>query len=227
MPRVSAEEKEALKNREHRRFARVLERLGRKPDAVIDVGVRRGTPWLYKIYAAAKFVLVDPQKGGEKLMTDWPERDYVFVNKAAGRAPGRMMLNEQGAMSTFLERTELTRVRTKRRYKAEITTLDNIIAEHLPDAERIGLKIDTEGFELEVLAGLSEYTGRIDFVLTEASVLNRFKDSYNFSELVCELWSKGFRFYNILGNNKPAAPRVYDCLFFPKDDPAFDASERG
>jgi len=101
-------------------------------------------------------------------------------------------------------------------------TLDAIIDAHLPDAKRIGIKIDTEGFEMEVIAGLDRHLSRIDFLVSEASVLNRFEGSYNFSELVAALWDKGLRFYNLLGQTGLRAPRVYDCIFLQANDPAFD-----
>jgi FkbM family methyltransferase len=219
--RRKAQEKRKRALEDDARVARLFRSLGRKVDGVVDVGVRRGTPWLYEVFPDARFVLVDPQEGGEALLTARPA-DFVFVNKALGRAPGRRTINEQGAMSTFLERTTLTSVRTRKRYEAEIVTLDAVIAQHLPAARSIGLKIDTEGFELEVLAGLGAAASRVDFIVSEASVLNRFENSYNFSELIAELWKMDFRFYNILNPPYPKAPRCYDCLFFRKDDPAFD-----
>jgi len=204
-----------------RRFAAALRELERRPDAVIDVGVRRGTPWLYDVYADVPFVLVDPQEGGAALLTSRPKA-FVFVNKAAGRAPGHLTLHEQGAMSTFLTRTKLTEVPTHKSYDVEITTLDDLIDAHLPAARKLGLKIDTEGFEMDVIAGLDRHLPHIDFIISEASVLNRFEDSYNFSELVTEFWRKGFRFYNLLGEIETRAPRVHDCIFLQANDPAFD-----
>jgi FkbM family methyltransferase len=218
---MTREERRERKAASERRFAEALRALGREPDAVIDIGVRQGTPWLYEVFADAPFLLVDPQEGGESLLTARPS-SFVFVNKAAGRAPGRLTLNEQGAMSTFLARTELTHVPTRRTYEVEVVTLDDLIDLHLPDARRIGLKIDTEGFEIEVLAGLVRRLDRIDFIVSEASVLNRFEGSYNFSELVAALWDKGLRFYNFLGEPGLRAPRVHDCIFLPARDPAFD-----
>lgn len=219
--RRKAQEKRKRALEEDARVARLFRGLGRKVDGVVDVGVRRGTPWLYEVFPEARFVLVDPQEGGETLLTVRPA-DFVFVNKALGRAPGRLTLNEQGAMSTFLERTSLTNVATRKRYEAEIVTLDAVIAEHLPAQHSIGIKIDTEGFELEVLGGLSAAAARVDFIVAEASVLNRFQNSYNFSELVAQLWKMDFRFYNVLNPSHPKAPRFYDCLFFRKDDAVFD-----
>jgi FkbM family methyltransferase len=219
--RRKAQEKRKRALEEDARVARLFGSLARKVDAVVDVGVRRGTPWLYEVFPDARFVLVDPQEGGEALLTAAPA-DFVFVNKALGRAPGRMTINEQGAMSTFLERTSLTQVPIRKRREVEIVTLEATIAEHLADARRIGLKIDTEGFELEVLGGLGKAAGRIDFIVSEASVLNRFENSYNFSELVAQLWKMDFRFYNFLNPAHLKAPRFYDCLFFRKDDMVFE-----
>ena len=89
-------------------------------------------------------------------------------------------------MSTGLVRTELTAVPTRKAYEVEIATLDDLIDLHLPDAQKIGLKIDTEGFEMDVIADLDRHLQRIDFIVSEASVLNRSDDSYNFSELATD-----------------------------------------
>lgn len=218
---ITPEERRAHRRNSERRFAEVLRLMERKPDAVIDVGVRNGTPWLYEAFPGTPFVLVDPQEGGAALLTSKP-KDFVFVNMAAGRAPGRLSLNEQGAMSTFLTRTTLTEVRTRKTYEVEVSTLDAIIDAHLPDAKSIGIKIDTEGFEMEVIAGLDRHLSRIDFLVSEASVLNRFEGSYNFSELVAALWEKRLRFYNLLGQTGLRAPRLFDCVFLQANDPAFD-----
>src|SRR5437868_10611288 len=136
---TTPEERRAHRRNSDRRCAEALRVLERKPDAVIDVGVRGGTPWLYEVFPDTPFVLVDPQEGGAALLTSRP-KDFVFVNMAAGRAPGYLMLNEQGAMSTFLTRTKLTEVRTRKTYEVEVATLDTLIDAHLPDAKRIGIK---------------------------------------------------------------------------------------
>jgi hypothetical protein len=35
-----------------------------QPEIVIDVGVRKGTPWLYESFPDAFYILVDPQSTG-------------------------------------------------------------------------------------------------------------------------------------------------------------------
>ena len=62
-------------------------------DEVVDVGVRAGTPSLYQSFPAAKFFLVDPQKGGESLLEERPQ-NFEFLNIGLGSVPGKCILNE-------------------------------------------------------------------------------------------------------------------------------------
>jgi FkbM family methyltransferase len=199
---------------------RALAKTAYQPEIIFDVGVRKGTPWLYESFPDAFYILVDPQEVGSEILTSVPEK-YTFVNKALGSEPGKLILQEQGAMSTFLQRTVLTSKKVESTYEVDVITLDSLIEERARN-KRCGLKIDTEGFEAEVMRGLNKYADHFDFVVAEVSVLNRFENSYNFSELISLFYEKGFRFYNFLNEPKPKAPRFYDCLFLQKSDPRFD-----
>lgn len=201
----------------------VLRRLGRRPATIIDVGVRHGTPPLYRAFPNAHYVLVEPQRGAEETLRHRPA-SYVMVNKGAGAAPGTLTFSEMGGHSGFAERVPGANVVTKETYETEVTTLDLIIDEHAPTG-RLGLKVDVEGFELEVFRGLTRHLDRIDFIMSEVSVRDRFVDGYNLSDLVAELRDKGFRFFNILNPSKPIA-NFYDCLFLAKDDPLFGQPKR-
>ena len=103
----------------------------------------------------------------------------------------------------------------------EVTTLDRLI-DALEPAGRIGIKLDTEGHELEALKGLTRHLDRIDFIACEVSVLDRFAGGYRFAELIARLDAMGFRFYAIMSTPHPEQPlRYYDCLFLPADAPEF------
>lgn len=201
-------------------FQMVLHHLGRTPDVVFDVGVRQGTPALYNAFPDTRFILVDPQKSGTSALIHKPQQ-FDFVNKALGSKPSTLRIKEQKARTTFLERTALTAAPTTDEYDVEVVTLDALIAEYAPTG-KIGLKVDVEGYEMEVFRGLQAEAKRIDFILAEVSVRNRFVSGYNFSDLVSLLKEKGFRFYNIMNPSRPRAPRFYDCVFLPEGDPAFD-----
>lgn len=200
--------------------ASVLRRANRTPDLVLDVGVRRGTPFLYETFPDVEFVLIDPQKDGETLLTDRPKK-FTFLNKAVGSAPGKMTLTEQDGLSSFLARKQSREVEVQYEIEVDVTTLD-VILDNYPDKSKVGLKLDVEGYELEALKGLVRNIGKIDFIVAEVSVLNRFENGYDFSQMVAFLSDLDFRFYNLLGNTLVRPRNFLDCLFLRRNDPNFN-----
>ena len=84
--------------------------------------------------------------------------------------------------TSFLERSNLTKTGSRLESRTvEITTLDDLKSE-LSLEPPYGLKIDTEGFELEVIKGGSNFLKETQFVIVEVSILKRFYDSYSFEE---------------------------------------------
>lgn len=196
-----------------------LTRMRMEVAEVIDVGVAKGTPFLYESFPDADFVLIDPQKAGEALLEAFPAK-YKYLNIGVSDAPGHLTLNENKALSSFLERTPLTAVDVVDQYTVEVRTLDDVI-ETETKSSSIGIKVDTEGFEGQVVAGLNTCVERVKFVILEASILRRFHGSANFSELVAMMKDRGFHFFNILNESRRLPPRFYDIIFLRKDDPLF------
>jgi FkbM family methyltransferase len=186
--------------------------------SIVDVGVNHGTPALYRAFARLPFLLVDPQQDADARLRIRPH-DYRFANVALGAHPGAVAIHEEGGRSTALERTAATRVRDTETYQAEVTTLDLLLDAHrLPGP--IGLKIDTEGYELEVLKGLERHIGDIGFIICEASIRRRFVGGYAMADLVGALKAKGFDVFNFL-NAPKEKPNFYDLLFLREDNPLF------
>ena len=197
-----------------------LKSLDFKAKTIIDVGVHKGTVPLYEAFADRHFVLVDPQRGIEQQLLQKPPR-YTFVGKGLAATPGRLVLHEQEAgKTTFLERTELTAAPTVAQYEVETTTLDALLDSR--DCEPpVGIKIDTEGYELEVLKGLTRHWDAVEFVICEASIKRRFVGSYQMSELIAYMLGHGFLVFNFLNEVNPQ-PRYYDVLFVPQASHLFD-----
>lgn len=201
-----------------------LKAYGFEPDCVIDVGVHDGTPWLYRSFPQARFVLVDPQAECEAAVKNGVSpKSWDFRAVALGAEPGKARLNipetepgKGGAMASLMERTDkladsFTAVATR---DVPMITLDDLAAD-LPG--RIGLKIDTEGFELDVLRGGPETLKRCDFVILEMSVSHRFKGVAPPSAVIAELAKAGLQFRDVLAvaahAGKKAQPRHMDVLF--------------
>ncbi|WP_050527443.1 FkbM family methyltransferase [Pseudorhodobacter aquimaris] len=210
-----------------------LQSFGLAPDVVFDVGVDLGTPFLYGAFPDARFVLVDPRVESRAVLNDAKTpKKAQFFETALGRMPGRMTLNipfsdkgEHGEMASLGTRTDrisstFTRIEAR---EVAVTTLD-LLAADFPG--RVGLKIDTEGFEDEVLAGAKQTLKRTDFVILELSLTKRFAGIAPPSQIITRLAAAGLEFRDVLrmtGDGKGGgAPRLMDVLFtrWHSPDPA-------
>jgi len=193
-------------------FSRLMWPFKDRVDVIVDVGVRKGTPELYQAFDSNPFILIDPQIGAESWLESSP-KNYKFLNIGLGSKPGQLEFYEDFAKSSFLQRTALTADATTKKHIVKVDTLDNVVKSEKLEG-RIGVKIDTEGYELEVIKGIKNCSAQIEFIICEASIRKRFEDSYEFSELVVEMHKRGFLFYNFF-NEPMARPRFYDVMFLP------------
>jgi FkbM family methyltransferase len=193
-------------------------------EVIVDVGVDTGTPHLYNAFPDRKFVLIDPRAEAEHdTLANGAPRDYDFHACAVGAASGTLALHiptmRQGpnpAMAGFKPITGRMG-RTVTGYETRlvpVVPLDRIMQAY---PGRVGLKIDTEGYELEVLQGASETLPRCDFVILELSVTHRYDDLAPPSRVVAELAQAGLELRDILrstGDGRGGAqPRLFDALF--------------
>lgn len=192
------------------------------PDVVFDVGVFDGTAWLYNSFPDAKFVLIDPQaKSRDK--AEGKLKNFDFHAVALGDRQGEATLRipetkpgRGGAMASILPRADraANRFNSIEEVTVPIQTLDSIAADY---DGRIGLKIDTEGYEGQVLAGATETLKRTDFVVAEVSVAQQFEGVSQPSTLFAMLAEAGLEFRDMLAAatypGKRPRPHNMDLLF--------------
>jgi FkbM family methyltransferase len=74
-----------------------------------------------------------------------------------------------------------------------VARLDSIWSEIVHKDDRVYLKLDVQGFELEVLRGAESSLGSVDCVQAELSLIPLYQGAPTFRELMDELGARGFR----------------------------------
>lgn len=203
-----------------------LRRFGFAPRTLVDVGVGPGTPSLYAAFPDAELVLIEPladcEPALQRIVASHPGRYWLC---ALGAEPGERVLRVEPGnplKSSLLARTALTATGDPlEERRVPVTTLDRLLDEH-GFTPPFGLKIDTEGFELDVVRGATRFLQDALFVIAEVSVAPRFEGGYAFEEFVTAIRDQGFRTCDVLhvahGASSPGA-RYADMLFAKGDGP--------
>ncbi len=147
-----------------RAWRRLYRELLRPGDLVFDVGAHLGTRTRAMRRAGARVVALEPQALFARWLRRTLPRDVVLIEAAAGAVEAEAELavsslhptvsSLQGAfVADAGSAPGFDHVRWDRRERVRLVTLDGLIATHGRPAY---VKIDVEGFELEVLSGLSQ-----------------------------------------------------------------------
>lgn len=168
------------------------------PPLVFDVGANLGNRTKIFLRLGAKVIAFEPQqKCAEYLRTVLKGAPrFELVTKALGDKPGHaeMLVSNAHVLSTLSQEwTEATRQsgRFSRyewngRQRVEIITLDSVIAKY---GVPVFVKIDVEGFEYQVLSGLSQPVPYISIEFTA----ERIEDTYRCMDHLDALGRASFR----------------------------------
>lgn len=183
---------------------------------VVDVGAGYGTHELYKAFPQAEHILIEPLQEYEpylkKVLSHY--RSNLIVT-AVGAQDGIATIHvepDRLVKSSIYTRTSLTTTNLSTQHRSvPLTTLDRLCASH-KWAKPYGLKLDTEGFELEVVQGASQILQETLFVIAEVSVAKRFTEGYHFAEFIKAMEQAGFYLVDIL--QTVGTPALYlDAVF--------------
>jgi len=198
-----------------------LRRLKFNPATIVDVGVGYGTESLYAAYPNADLLLVEPlSEFATAIQMILANRPGLYVPLALGETKCRKTIfvePRQVLQSSFYERCEAERTGDNRIARVvDVTTLD-AIAKEVRLSEPYGLKLDTEGSELEILRGASDFLRKTIFVIAEVSVMNT---AYSFDELIHTLDHSGFRVCDIpdIGRGHSSEVTFMDLVFRRRED---------
>lgn len=172
---------------------------GFRPTTIIDVGVADGTPELYDTFPEARLILVEPLVEYEAALKRIQSSYNVVqvIRAAAASTEGTTIINvhpDLSGSSMFLE-GEASDVNGVPREIPQVR-LDGTIS----DIASLGdclLKIDVQGAELEVIAGLGELLERCECVVLETSLFPVFEGGAQLIDSINRMKEAGFVVYDI------------------------------
>lgn len=188
-------------------------------DTLIDIGVgNKGTQNLYEIFPYQKLILIDPlDEAKDYALKNLKNRDYEFHMIALGSEKGKKELNIEKRInrSSFLNVTNINfEGHNVERRSVEIDTLDSVIGD-VQNYKRIGIKIDTEGYELEIIKGAKNVLKHTKFIIAEVRHNHEsFKSCYKLFEFMEIMNKNNFQLSKIL----TAKPFIADLCFQPLND---------
>jgi FkbM family methyltransferase len=192
-----------------------LRRHNLEAEIIVDTGVAEGAPQLYRSFPDAYFMMVNPLKESKKYIKKYVKTyNCEFIECALGEKEGESVINVEksgiGASGFLDKKDSKKREGEKENRRVKINRLDKLIESENYTDKNIGIKIDVEGYETNVLRRAKNTLKITNLVICELSISDRFYNGSNIWEVSRFLYDKGFYMSDILG--KPGGLFV-DTLF--------------
>lgn len=169
---------------------------------LLDVGANKGQAGrLYRRHGfTGRIVSFEPDPAAVEVLRGWAAKyaPWDVVDCAVGAAPGSMALHvsQESQFNSLRPMTEVTlgnspHAREVRTVEVEVRTLDDLADHHAPDGV-LGLKIDVQGFEEEVLDGGARALARARYVDVELCPVPLYEGQLTMIGLMSRMEAEGF-----------------------------------
>jgi FkbM family methyltransferase len=205
-----------------------IKQLGFNPQFCIDIGAYEGT-WTVEfkeVFPNCAVLMIEGQtekkNALEKIKKSYSDVDYNITLLGANESS--VIFNKYETASSVLTEHHATNAETESRM---LKTLDSIVTPTFfgkPDF----IKIDTQGYELEILKG-AEITMQVaEFILLEVSFLDIYKNCPLVADVLSFMQTKSFVVFDICTlMNRPLDGTLYQSDFlFVKDNSRFRSDKR-
>lgn len=196
---------------------RYLKEWGFRPQTIVDVGAFHGdwTRFIKELYPDAAVLMIEPQDRWRLQLQDVCSyyKDVSMQSALLGADDGADVefVEMATGSSVFEEQSPVSRTRVAK----QTTTLDTVL-QAMPGWERISLlKLDVQGYELEVLKGASASLQACELVLVECSLIAVNRGCPLVGDVFGFMTARGFRLLDVcsLIRRKDNAVWQADLLF--------------
>jgi FkbM family methyltransferase len=179
-----------------------MRRLGFRPTSVIDIGAYQGewTVMARKIYPEAAFLMLEAQESQRQVLERVKAQNgssvdcRIAVLGAQNREEVGFHVYDDAPTGSSVLAAQAGA--PPRLIKCRMETLDTILSRerfHMPDF----IKIDVQGYELEVLKGGKEALAAAEAIVMEVSLAEMYKGSPLVYEVITFMHERGFQCYDI------------------------------
>jgi FkbM family methyltransferase len=187
---------------------------------LIDIGVGpNGTPDLYKRFIKSKLILIDPLDEAKNYAKKLSKiRNVLFYQNALGKVDGGGVdfnIQKELGNSSLLKVSKINyKSNIIKKKKLKLRKLDTLLM-NKKNLGSIGIKIDVEGFELDVIKGASKTLKKSKFLIAEVRHNHQsFEKLYKLHEFINLMDKNHFILTMIL----TAKPFIADLCFQPRKD---------
>jgi FkbM family methyltransferase len=199
----------------------LLERL--RIDCVLDVGAFTGTygRMLRELGFRGRIVSFEPasESFGALAREAAADRDWEARHAGVGSAAGTMELHLSGSAgsNSFLAANDYALAEMPRVFRQRgvetvaVTTVDAVFDDATRGATSVFLKIDTQGFDLEVIRGAATSLERIVALQVELPLRPTYEGQPGYLELLGDLAARRFEPVQLYATYRDSAGRIVEC----------------
>ncbi len=204
-----------------------LKHLGFNPNQIIDVGAYEGewTKVVSQLFPEANILMCEAMPSKEEKLKPLINSRINYEIGVLGAEDGKeVYFTELETASSVLEEEAATHKRVARK----TSSLNTVLAKR--NIAKVDLiKLDVQGYELEVLSGFEKYISSTDVILTEASLLDIHKGVPLVRDVINFMGDKGFVLYDIcsVSTRRPLDNALWQTdLLFVKHNSRFRQDKR-
>lgn len=175
-----------------------LKKLGWNPRSCIDVGAYHGewAKMFLSLFPESNILMIEAQEGKREILKEVISSKKILSYEIAllGANDGEEVafIEMETGSSVYEESSPYKRTKTSKK----LIRLDTLLENHPEFILSHAIKIDTQGYELEVLKGCPNLLKNLEVVLLEVSLVKTNNGAPSFAEVVFFMLSNNFMLFD-------------------------------